>query len=110
MVTGRKKGAAPAGRPRIIFLGEWMDSVGLTDEALAEKLGVSRNTVWRWRSGERRLYLETLELIAEMMGMKAADLYRRPGRRSVDAILDSATPKQIDDVIDFANRFVLRDQ
>lgn len=86
-----------------------MDSLELTDEALGEKLRVSRNTVWRWRSGERRLYLENLDRIAEAMGLtSAADLYRRPGRRSVDALLNYATPKQIDDVIEFTNRFIIK--
>lgn len=116
MVTGRKKTkkpgrvSTPRGPKPKIFLSEWMDSLELTDEALADKLRVSRNTVWRWRSGERRLYLENLDRIADAMGLtSAADLYRRPGRRSVDALLNYATPEQIDDVIEFTNKFVIRD-
>lgn len=36
-------------------LGDWMDHRGWSDEYLGLVLGVPKTTVWRWRTGARRV-------------------------------------------------------
>lgn len=48
---------------------------GLTQAALAKKLGVTRLTVSRWETGARRLTADTLERIAEALGCRPGDLF-----------------------------------
>lgn len=47
---------------------ERLRAVGMTQRQLAEKLDVSEVTVSRWLSGERNPTVETLELMASVLG------------------------------------------
>lgn len=40
------------------------EKMGLTQAELAEKLGVSGKTVYRWETGQRDVKLDTLDAIA----------------------------------------------
>lgn len=51
---------------------------GLTQGALAARLGVSKPTVWAWEQGRARPLEDRFEAIAVELGVTAADL--RPGR------------------------------
>lgn len=48
---------------------------GLTQAALAKKLGVQKVTVSRWETGARRLTADTLERIATALGCTPGDLF-----------------------------------
>ena len=78
-------------RPRRLFLSEWMEKRELTDERLAGRLGVERETVNRWRNYPQRLSLPRIEEIAEALDLDPADLWRHPGRPSADALLRDAS-------------------
>lgn len=47
---------------------------GLTDAALAAKVGVSQPTIWRIRNRKRRPNVEVARKIEEVTGIPAADL------------------------------------
>jgi len=59
------------------------ESVGLSQQALAEKLGVSRPSISLIENGERRVYSEELEKLAAIFNL------------SVDALLDPGKEPQI---------------
>lgn len=80
-------------RPRRIFLSEWMDKRGLSDERLAGRLSVERETVNRWRNYPQRLSLPRIEEIAAALDLEPADLWRHPDRPSADALLRDASPE-----------------
>lgn len=73
--------------PRRIFLSEWMDKRELSDERLAGRLDVERETVNRWRNYPQRLSLPRIEEIAAALDIEPADLWRHPDRPSADALL-----------------------
>lgn len=55
---------------------------GLTQEQLAEQVGVSVQTVGRLERGEQAPPLARLEKIAEALGVDLADLMRAPARQT----------------------------
>ena len=90
MVTKR-----PPGRPRgqlstkrVVYLAEHMDDARMGDQQLADKLGVSRETVTRWRNNSREISPPTLARIAIALDKDAAELLRPPfSGPSIDALL-----------------------
>ena len=55
-------------------LAKWREGQGLTQEALAEQLGVRPNTVWRWEHKERAPRRRDLERISEKTGLSASQI------------------------------------
>lgn len=77
-------------RPRRLFLAEWMAARDLSDERLAGRLGVERETVNRWRNYPQRLSLPRIEEIAHALDCEPQDLWRHPDQPSADALLRDA--------------------
>jgi transcriptional regulator with XRE-family HTH domain len=67
-----------------------MEKRGLSDERLAGRLDVERETVNRWRNYPQRLSLPRIEELAEALDLEPADLWRHPDRPSADALLRDA--------------------
>ena len=63
----------------------------LTDEDLGAKMGTSRTTVWRWRTEQNRLNPEKIKALATALGCEPEQLWRPPGRPSLDAIARGAS-------------------
>jgi transcriptional regulator with XRE-family HTH domain len=63
-------------------LRRYRQSHGLSQEALAEVLGVHRTYMGGVERGERNLTLRSLERIADSLDLKAIDLLRAPRRPS----------------------------
>lgn len=101
--------AAPQ-RPMRLFIFEWMATKGFSDQTLGEKMSVPRQTVYRWRTQQHRLDPDKQARIADALDLEPEQLWRPPGRRSVDAILKGATEDQIADAVDFVERFVIKDE
>ena len=60
----------------------------LTQEALAEKIGVARQTVVKWEAGESSPDLETASLIAETLRVSLDDLVNAPdGEMEGDSLM-----------------------
>ena len=74
-------------RPIRVFLAEWREHRGISQEALGSRLGVSDVTVSRWETGKRRPDLNAQAAIAEALGIDPVDLFRHPGQPSADALL-----------------------
>lgn len=55
-------------------LAKWRTDNGLTQEALAGKLGVTSVTIWRWEHNERAPRRRDLERISEMTGLSASQI------------------------------------
>jgi transcriptional regulator with XRE-family HTH domain len=62
---------------------------GLNDEALAEKIGVDRSTVTKYRTEQHRLDPEKIARIAKALDIEPEQLWRppRPARPSLDLLL-----------------------
>lgn len=77
-------------RPIRLFLAEWMAYRGLSDERLAGRIGVERETVNRWRNHPQRLTLPRIEQICDALDCEPQDLWRHPNQPSADELLRDA--------------------
>lgn len=87
-----------------LYIREHMEAKGLTDLILAGRLGVAPVTVWRWRKSQRQLNDPKLRALAHAIGLEPEDLYRPPGRESIDAKLKNASEEVYEIVRDLALR------
>lgn len=85
----------PKRLPRL-YIAEWREKRGLTQEQLGERLGVSDVTVSRWETGKRRPDLATLAAIAEAIGIEFDRLARHPDNPSADDLLRGQPPEVVD--------------
>lgn len=74
-----------------LYLSEWMEERGETDKTLAGKLSVSRVTVTRYREQQHRLDVEKIARLAKALDVEPEQLWRPPGRPSVDVVLKNAS-------------------
>ena len=109
MVTKRRQQPRQrAQAKRHLYISEWMAERELSDQALGDKMNVPRQTIFRWRTQEHRLSPQKLSDIAAALDLAPPDLWRPPGRQSIDAMLSNAGPEQLKDTVDFVERFVLK--
>lgn len=59
-------------------------SLGMTQETLAEKAGVSLFTVQAYEAGRRWPELETLDKIASSLMIETSDLFQKPRHESAE--------------------------
>jgi transcriptional regulator with XRE-family HTH domain len=78
-----------------LFIAEWRENRGLTQEQLAGRLGCSDVTVSRWETRARQPDLNAQEAIAEALDIDAVDLRRHPNRPSADALLRDQPPEVV---------------
>ena len=74
-------------KPLQLYIAEWRDSRGLTQQVLADRLGTSDVTISRWETAKRRPDLNAQAAIAEALGIEPEDLLRHPSQPSADALL-----------------------
>lgn len=55
-------------------LQQYRNAIGLTMEALGEKLGTHKTTIMRWEDGTTPIPAEKLELITKVTGIPSAKL------------------------------------
>src|SRR4051794_12506930 len=79
-----------------LYLAEWRENRGLTQQQLGDRLGVSDVTVSRWETRARQPDLSAQEAIAEALGIESVDLRRHPAQPSADALLRGQPPEVID--------------
>ena len=113
MVTRIRRGARPH-----LYVKEWREERGLSLEDLGgrirlqdkdgEKVGVERNTVWRWENEPHRLNPEKMAAIADALDLEPEELWRPPGRRSLDAIASGASDDVQDTLVDIVTRLTKR--
>jgi transcriptional regulator with XRE-family HTH domain len=74
-------------------IAELRDSAGLTQEALALDIGVSKNTVQRLEAGKHWPEWDTLQVVADRLNISVDDLFvglsEAPRSQSSDIVADS---------------------
>lgn len=83
-----------------------MEHRGLSDEKLANRLGVARETVTRWRGQQHRLNPDKIAAIANALDCEPEDLWRPPSRPSLDAMVKNATADMQATAADIVRRLV----
>lgn len=91
-----------------LYITEWRESIPLSVEQLAARVGVSRQTVFRWEKSQRNLTPDKIAWLAEALGIPPQRLWELPSRPSLDAELQDATPEQRQMVVDIARRIMGR--
>ena len=92
--------------PWHLFIEEWMEERGLTDEILGETMGKSRTTVWRWRTEQNRLNPKKIFALAKAIGCEPEDFWRPPGRPSLDALVKDATDQTVENAAEVLTIFL----
>jgi transcriptional regulator with XRE-family HTH domain len=103
MVTHIRKTA----RARL-FIAEWIEHRGLSDEKIANRIGVARETVWKWRNQPRRLDPDKLAALALALDIEPEELWRPPHRVSLDALVKDAPDDLHATAADIVRRLVGR--
>jgi transcriptional regulator with XRE-family HTH domain len=91
-----------------LYVKEWIEAKGLSDEQVANRAGVARETVWKWYTYQSRLNPEKVALLASVLELEPQDFYRPPSRRSIDAITKDLPDDIHGDVVEFAERLKKR--
>jgi transcriptional regulator with XRE-family HTH domain len=90
-----------------LFIAEWMETRNLTDEKMAGRLGVARETVTRWRNQQHRLNPEKIAAISAALDLEPEDLFRPPSARpSLDILLRDAPDELQATAADIVKRLV----
>lgn len=103
MVTRIRKGAKPH-----LYIEEWQAKRGLSDQDIAGRVEVSRETVWRWKNEQHRLNPQKIAALAHALDIEPEDLWRPPARQSLDAILKNAPEEVHSMAIDIITRLSRR--
>lgn len=53
---------------------ELREKAGLTQEELAEKMGVQRNTVWRWENKKANLRADNIQRLSTVLNIDASEI------------------------------------
>jgi transcriptional regulator with XRE-family HTH domain len=103
MVTRIRQGARPH-----LYITEWRELRGLSVEQLAGRVGVARETVWRWETQQHRLNPDKIAQLASSLDIEPEELWRRPQRQSLDALLKDATDAEHETAFDIVRRLARR--
>jgi transcriptional regulator with XRE-family HTH domain len=76
------------------YIKEWMVYLDVSDEELANRMGVSRTTVWKRYTEQHRLTPQKVAQIADALDRHPKELQLRPEEPSLDAIAEGSTPEQ----------------
>lgn len=84
-----------------LYLAEWREAVGMSQEKLAEEIGSTKSSISRWKTRFQKMNFEegrditfgAISAICEALGIDVADLRRPPEVPSADAEL-----AKVDDV------------
>ena len=74
-------------KPFCLYIAEWRENRGLSQEALGNRLGTSDVTISRWETGKRQPDLKAQAAVAEALQIDVFDLRRHPDTPSADALL-----------------------
>jgi transcriptional regulator with XRE-family HTH domain len=86
-------------KPFKLFIAEWREAKGLTQQQLADRLGTSDVTISRWETRMRQADLDAQEAIAEALGIEPNDLRRHPDQPSADALLRDQPQEVVEQAI-----------
>lgn len=82
-------------KPGRLYIAEWREAKGgLTQQALADRVGTTKGTISRWESGERDPPLSALYALGDALGVDPGDLFHDPRRPSQAELLKQASPEE----------------
>jgi hypothetical protein len=90
------------------YIKEHMDRLGVSDEAMAGRLNISRETVWKRYTEQQRLDPGKIAAFADALDMHPSELLYPPGTQSLDALVEGADPAQREMVVDIVKRMMGR--
>lgn len=61
-----------------LYIQEWFVHRGLSDAKVADRLGLDRTTIWKWRTKPSRMDPGKMEALANILDIEPNDLYRPP--------------------------------
>jgi transcriptional regulator with XRE-family HTH domain len=67
-----------------LYVTDWFERLGFADQVVARRIGVSRETVFRWRREPHRLNAPKLSLLASVLGVEPQDFWFHPDEPSID--------------------------
>jgi transcriptional regulator with XRE-family HTH domain len=70
-----------------VFLREWREYLGLTQEQIAERIGITKGTVSRMETKDREPNLGYLAAFAEAIDREVGELFRSPDVPTRDELL-----------------------
>lgn len=85
-----------------VYLKEWREYLGLTQEQVADRIDTTKGTVSRMEINSREPNLGYLAAFAEAIDREVAELFRDPQRPSQEDLLRNASPEQAREIADFA--------
>lgn len=91
---------------RRLFLKEHREDKGISAEQMAGRLGIERESVYRIEREQWRVKSEMQLAYADALGIEPEQLWRLPGRPSVDAILQAAPADVQEMAADIIRRLV----
>lgn len=95
--------------PKYIFLAEWIGTRGLSAEQLADEIGVTRQTVYKWIDEQHRIDLPKLSQIAKALNTSVPKLFRLPSTRdSIDEFMAHFSDDDHTAIMDIAKRYTER--
>ena len=89
-----------------LYIKEHMDHLGISDEVMAGRLDVARETVWRRYTEQNRLKPAKIAEFADALDMEVTQLYYPPTVPSLDAIAKDATNEQREMAADIVRRMI----
>lgn len=101
MVTRIRKGARLH-----YYIKEHMERLGVSDEAMAGRLGIGREAVWKRYTEQGRLDPGKVLAFADALDMHPSELLYPPGVPSLDAIIDGSTEEQRSMAADIVRRMI----
>lgn len=91
----------PKNRNRMrVFLREWREYLGYTQERIAERIGTTKGTVSRMEVSTREPNLGYLAAFAEAIDRDVAELFHDPERPTPAELLRGADPTELQAALD----------
>lgn len=106
MLFRRVRDNVPVAKQRH-YIKEWRKHRGLSQEQLAERLGVSRPQITKFEKNTRQPDLAELEVLAEILRCEPADLIMRDPTDpdGIWSIWDTLAPTERSQVVEIAKTF-----
>jgi len=91
-------------RRQHLYITQWREGKGLSVEKVADRVGVSRESVWRWENQQHRLNPGKIKALADAIGCNPEDFWRLPARPSLDAMVKDLDDDTYELTVDLVRR------
>ncbi len=113
MVTKDRIRKGSGGAPRRLHVDEWRVRKGISVEALAGRVGIERESYYRWLREPRRINRAKQAALEDALGLPLDGLFHQPPpenapppKPSLDDLAKDATPEQQEMLYDIARRLL----